>query len=183
MLQFVPLSKYKSGLLFQLLSKSYKGLIENYHLPHKEKLIENWKKFDKEAFSNPKISNCVFITCIDDKPIGFASYDPRQGPEYGVIGHNCILPKYQGKGYGKKQILELLRRLKELHVKKARVSTGDHPFFISAHRLYLGCGFKIIDRMKAGKQDFPMIRYEMTLMGMSLTYVKNHSTIRKQVRV
>lgn len=103
------------------------------------------------------------ITCLDDKPIGFASYDPRQGPEYVVIGHNCILPKYQGKGYGKKQILELLRRLKALHFKKARVSTGDYLFFISAQRLYESCGFKKIDRIKAEKQDFPMTNYEITL--------------------
>jgi len=128
--------------VFQLLSKSYKGLIENYHLPHKEKLIENWKKFDKEAFSNPKIRQCVFITCLGDKPIGFASYDPRHGPEYGMIGYNCILPEYQGKGYGKRQILELLNRFRKLNFRNARVSTGEpgaatfeHLFTLMVSRL------------------------------------------------
>ena len=61
MLQFVPLSKYKSGLLFQLLSKCYK------EFSYKDKYLNDWKQFDKEAFSNPKIGQCVFITNLDDK--------------------------------------------------------------------------------------------------------------------
>jgi GNAT superfamily N-acetyltransferase len=157
MLQFVPLSKYKSGLLFQLLLKCYK------EFSYKDKYLNDWKQFDKEAFSNPKIGQCVFITNLDDKPIGFVSYDPRNFPEYAIIGHNCILPMYQGKGYGKMQIEELLGRFKKLHFIRVQVTTGEHSFFSSAQQMYLNCGFKEIKRFIGDKQDIPKIQYEKDL--------------------
>ena len=36
---------------------------------------------------------------------GFGSWDPRQAPDYGIIGHNCVLPEFRGEGLGKQQIL------------------------------------------------------------------------------
>lgn len=163
MLQFLPLTRYKPGILFHLLSENYRDLIEHYHLPHEEQLIDNWKKFDKEAFGNTQVGKCVFITSLDGKPIGFASYDPRLGQEYGIIGHNCILAEYRGKGYGREQIEELLRIFRKLHFRKVKVKTGDHSFFIPAQRLYLSLGFKETKRSKNGVQDFPVIEYEMYL--------------------
>lgn len=157
MINFTSLDKYKQGLLYSLLFDSYK------EFPDKANYVNDWKKFDKEAFTNPKIGECIIVTCIDNKPIGFVSYDSRQGPEFGIIGHNCVLPKYQGQGYGKKQIEKLLKKFKELHYKKACVKTGDHPFFINANKMYLSLGFKEIKRFTDNKQNFPVIEYEMNL--------------------
>lgn len=75
------------------------------------------------------ICPCVFISILNDEPIGMASWDPRQVPEVGIIGYNCILPEYQGKGFGKTQIQEILKRLKNQGFEKALVTTGEHPFF------------------------------------------------------
>lgn len=157
MIKFIPLNQFKQGLLFDLLSKSYSDF------PYKDKYLNDWKKYDKEAFSNPKIGECIFITCLDDKPIGFASYDPRQGPERAIIGHNCILPEYWGRGYGKKQIEELIRLFKRQYFKKALVKTADHSFFLNAKKLYLSCGFKEIKRFTDDRQGFPVIEYGMDL--------------------
>ena len=49
---------------------------------------------------------CI-ITVLDGEPIGHISWDPRHKPDYVEIGHNCIITKYKGKGYGYFQLEEL----------------------------------------------------------------------------
>jgi ribosomal protein S18 acetylase RimI-like enzyme len=44
--------------------------------------------------------------------------------------------KPKGKGYGKRQIEELLRIFKQEGCKRAKVSTSDNDFFIPARRMY-----------------------------------------------
>lgn len=164
-LKFTTLSSVKTGFLFFLLKKSYRDFIKKYKIPRIGQLLKNWQKFDQEAFSNPQIGKCVFISCLNNQSIGFASFDPRPKPTYGIIGHNCILPEYSAQGFGKKQVSEILRRFKKMGIKKARVSTGDHPFFIPAQRMYLHCGFKEIRRFKDEKIDYPVIEFEKELKG------------------
>ena len=67
------------------------------------------------------------------------------------IGHNCVLPEFQRRGFGKRQVLEVLRRLQEKGVRKACVSTGEDPFFLPAQRMYLACGFREVERRKDGR--------------------------------
>ena len=82
-----------------------------------------------------------FFTCLGDNPIGFASYDIRNKPDYLTVGHNCVIPKYQNKGYGTYQLKHCLDILKKLDCKKIKTSTGDHDFFIPARKMYRKCGF------------------------------------------
>lgn len=159
MLNYLPLSNFKEDLLYNLLSNSYKDLINNYKIPRINNLINGWKQFDNEAFNNEKIGKHVLVSCINNKPIGFFSYDPRQKPT-GIIGHNCILPKYRKKGYGKQQINKLLKILALEGFNTIKVTTGDHPFFISAQKMYLALGFKEIKRYKDEKIDYPVIEYK-----------------------
>lgn len=67
-------------------------------------------------------------------------------PEFGIIGHNCILPEFRGKGIGKQQILEIIKRFSSVGTKKAKVSTCSHSFFLPARRMYISCGFIEINR-------------------------------------
>jgi len=90
---------------------------------------------------------CVFLTGLDGLIVGFASWDPRQRPRYGIVGHNCILPEFQGRGFGREQIQEVLRRFRGLGIQTARATTCDHPFFAPAHRMYQACGFREVRRM------------------------------------
>lgn len=46
------------------------------------------------------------MTVSEGKPIGFVSWNPTNLPESTEIGHNCILTKYKGNGYGKRQMRE-----------------------------------------------------------------------------
>jgi RimJ/RimL family protein N-acetyltransferase len=163
-LSFAKLSSSQKGLIFALLSRSHFDLLNKYKLEHKKNMIDNWKKFDEVAFDNLNtIGKCVFITSLGNKVIGFGSYDPRQWPEIGLIGHNCILPEFRGHGYGRAQIIEIIRRFRKKKYKKARVSTGDQPFFLASQKMYLSCGFRETGRFKKVGTDFSEIEYELYL--------------------
>ncbi|KKL94389.1 hypothetical protein LCGC14_1865170 [marine sediment metagenome] len=132
MLEFRKLTTYKEGLIFSLLSRSYETLLREKPILT-EIWKQDWEKYDKEIFQFPKtIGISGFITIFDENIIGFGSYDPRQRSELGIVGHNCILPEYRGKGFGKVQIIKISNIFKEMGVKKVIVTTGEHPFFIPA---------------------------------------------------
>lgn len=164
MLTFSSISKLKPGGLAVIINKSYAALLETASGCWQQEK-KKWDNFDQNAFANPVIGKCVFVTCLNNKPIGFASYDPRPWPEYGEIGQNCILPEYQGKGYGKQQIAQILKIFKENSVKKAVVTTSEHPFFISAQKLYQSLGFKEVKRFPGGPDpNYGLIKYEINLL-------------------
>ncbi len=126
---------------------------------------EGWERFDTDVYEDPGgIGDCTFLSWLDDKLIGFASYDPRQWPTLGIIGHNGILPEYQGRGFGKLQIAEILRRFQKRRFSRAKVSTLDHPFFIPAQKMYLSCGFYVKRWIPwEGCPKYRLIEYEKDL--------------------
>jgi GNAT superfamily N-acetyltransferase len=82
----------------------------------------------------------------------------------GIIGYNCILPEYQRKGYGRQQILEIIKRLSLRGVVRAVVSTSEHPFYEPARKMYLSCGFSEFERKWKHPQDcYRTINYKMKL--------------------
>lgn len=75
---------------------------------------ENWKQSDDFFFDNLDIADKYgFVICYKGEPIGFICWDPRNRPEYVEIGHNGIRTKFMGKGFGKAQLSEAVRRIKE----------------------------------------------------------------------
>lgn len=164
MITFKTLSSLDLGQIYEMLKDSYQDLIEKYDSKNKEKYLESWKQADKDVFDNPNtIGKCIFVTYADNELVGFASWDPRHFPEYGIVGQNCVLPKHKGKGYGKMQIEELLKIFKEAKCKKALVSTGDSDFFIPAQKMYQSVGFKETKRFLNQKWGFNEIEYEKSL--------------------
>lgn len=104
---------------------------------------ESWEKFDHEAHSIPAVGRCVFLTYDGADLVGFGSFDPRNIPAHGIVGHHCILPAYQGRGLGRSQLDEILKRLQGLGARNTHVSTLDIPFFAPARRLYESAGFHL----------------------------------------
>jgi GNAT superfamily N-acetyltransferase len=164
MLTFTQLTGQEVGTLAALLTESYGELLSTGH-PFWQDQRGSWVEFDAEVFANPTtIGRCVFLTRLDTFIIGFSSFDPRRGPSVGVIGHNCILPAFRGQGFGKRQILETLRRLRMRTIREAIVSTSDHPFFMPAQRTYLACGFQETRRYPGdARLGYQMIEYGMIL--------------------
>ena len=163
-LTFEPVDDYRPGDVERLLSQSYEALTTE--LGDLDPSHFDRGKFDREVFENPgTVGACTFITCLDGDPIGLGSFDPRQRPELGVVGHNCILPPYRGRGYGRLQMLEIVGRLAALGVHTATATTGDHPFFIAAQKMYLACGFHVALRLEPSQdRPFPVIEYRRQLV-------------------
>jgi ribosomal protein S18 acetylase RimI-like enzyme len=163
-LVFAPIAFCRPGLLSDLLRRSYAGLVESCP-EHWAQEAGKWDDLDREAFAQPKsIGKCVFVSALDDHLVGLASYDPRHEPEYGIVGQNCILPEYRGRGFGKLQIVETLRRFGERTTQAARVTTSEHPFFAPALGMYQSLGFREIRRFAGG----PDPRYELVELEIKL---------------
>jgi GNAT superfamily N-acetyltransferase len=166
MITFSSPLTYGPGIILRLLKESYAEMISMD--PSFWKREEQfWAKYDHDVFQNPdSIGTCTFVSLIGKTVIGMGSFDPRQCPDHGIIGHNCVLPLYRGKGYGKKQIEEICSQLRIRGCTKASVSTGDHRFYIPAQRMYLACGFREIRRNVEWirpNPHFKMIEYEKEL--------------------
>jgi hypothetical protein len=84
----------------------------------------------------------AFVTYLGDTPIGYGSPHLTESPTLGVVGYNCILPKFRCHGYGRLQIGEIVRLLEACGAERIETTTSLHPFFLPARRMYVACGFK-----------------------------------------
>ena len=140
-LDFTSLQGHPPGTISGMLKRSYAEIIASDPSLW-EPEIRGWEEYDREIFRYPEtVGNCLFLSWADNALVGFGSFDPRPAPQFGIIGHHCILPEFSSSGYGRQQLLEILRRIQTLKIDKARVSTLDHPFFEPARRLYESLGF------------------------------------------
>ena len=107
-IEFKSFNNYKKGILYNQLIDSY-----SFNSKWQEQFDNEWKDYDEFIYNNLKFTNdCGFITILNGKPIGHISWDPRNLLEYVQIGHNCIVTKYKGNGYGKMQLEEAIKRIK-----------------------------------------------------------------------
>lgn len=145
-LTFTSIRDQPRGMIASMLKRSYADLVD----ADQERWgpeVSSWEDFDREAFErHDTVGACVFLSWWDGKLVGFASYDPRQRPNVGIVGHNCVLPEFRGNGFGKEQIKEVLRRFRTMGISLARVSTLNRSFFIPAQHMYVACGFRETSR-------------------------------------
>ena len=145
----------------------YNQLVDAYSFNDECKKIwdTSWKEYDDYFYNNLDIADQYsFITVLDGEPIGHISWDPRHRPDYVEIGHNCILTKFKGKGYGHVQLEEAIRRIKEYNdLKKIIVTTNE--LFVPAQRNYESVGFKEIRKRENKETPFSgkYIDYEIVL--------------------
>jgi GNAT superfamily N-acetyltransferase len=168
-LRFTPPHDQEPGLIASMLKRSYEELIDSDQ-EHWGPEVSKWEQFDREVFQHSDtVGSCAFLSWSQDQLVGFGSYDARQKPEFGIVGHNCILPEFRGRGFGKQQIQEILRRFNALGIRLVKVSTNDHPFFAPAQRMYTACGFRETGRRAwDGDPSQSMIEYEKRLDNKSM---------------
>ena len=142
MLEFRKFSEFPRGTLYDILQDAY-----SYDSRNKELWDENWHESDEFFYDNPEIAdNYGLVTCIDNYPIGFVTWDPRNIPEYVEIGHNGIRSAYKRKGYGHLQLQEAIHRISSYAgLKKIIVCTNSN---LVAPRNYESVGFKLYDKKK-----------------------------------
>jgi GNAT superfamily N-acetyltransferase len=163
-LSFAPISLFSPGDLASIIGRSYAALLEESP-ENWDAERGKWGEFDRQVFAWPDtIGACVFVSRLDRQPVGLASFDPRPAPVYGLVGQNCVLPEYRGRGFGKKQILEILARFRDRGIGAARVTTSGHPFFLPAREMYRSLGFREIRRFPGG----PDPRYQLIELGREL---------------
>lgn len=160
MIEFKKISEYPQGTLYTQLVDAY-----SFHKDCKRYWGSMWKEYDDFFYANlDSVADLYgFITVVDGIPIGHISWDPRNRPHTVSIGHNCILSSFKGKGYGKLQLQEAIRRIKEYGVEKIIVTTNEITF--PAQKNYESVGFvKIAERVN---RETPFagnfIDYEMLL--------------------
>ena len=124
-----------------------------------------WRAHDDFFYSNPSIADrYAFITAVDGNAVGHISWDPRNRPDHVSIGHNCILTAFKGRGYGKLQLREAVRRIRE-YPGLRRILVTTNALTVPAQRNYESAGFvKVAERPNA---DTPFagnyIDYEMVI--------------------
>lgn len=160
-LDFSPITLFSPGDLASIIGRSYAALVAEDPVRWAAER-GSWEEFDRRVFAAPDtVGRCVFISRLGPEPVGLASFDPRPGPAYGLVGQNCVLPEYRGRGFGKDQIIEVLARLRDRGVGAARVTTSGHPFFRPALEMYRGLGFREVRRYPGGPDPrYPLIDLE-----------------------
>ena len=164
MLTFSPLTRQHPGLLFSLLSQTYEEYSRS-DPDRREEWYKDWREYDRDVFKHPNtMARCGFVSHYGSRIVGFASWDPRQFPTTGIIGHIVILPEFQDSGFGRTQINRILNIFKDNNVKKAEVTTGDHPFYAPAQKMYVSCGFALtINKKSDHSAGLATLRYELNL--------------------
>ena len=158
-LTFRSAVEYEPGTVYAILAECYADILD-------AALKDSLRQFDREVFAAPDtVGACTFISSVGGDIIGLLSYDPRQGPEVGLVGHNGVRPPFQRKGYGTEQILEIIHLLTSRRFALARVTTSEHPFFTPARRMYEKCGFRRSGRTPGGSRSpYGVVLYERPLI-------------------
>ena len=161
MIEYRKISDFDRGVLQRLMADAY-----YFDKRCSEFWDSDWVEFDNFFFDNLQIADRYgFITTLNNEPIGFISWDPRNMPEYVEVGHNCISTKRNGNGYGRIQLEEAIRRICQYDgLKKIIVTTNG--LMIPAQRNYESVGFKLQRRREnIGPAAFSgeYIDYEMII--------------------
>ena len=161
MIEFKKISDFPKGTLYNQLVDAY-----SFHSDCKIYWDKMWKEYDDFFYSNLDsiADKCGFITAIDGIAVGHISWDSRKKPNYISIGHNCIITDFKGKGYGKIQLQEAIRRiLKKYDAEKIIVTTNE--LTLPAQKNYESVGFVKTAQRKNTDTPFAgdYIDYEMVL--------------------
>lgn len=135
-ISFHSFHEFQRGLLFDLLQDAY-SYDERFYL----NCSLDWKSCDDFIYDHLPLSEQFgFITVEDEKAIGFIVWDPRKLPDSVEIGHNCICTGCKGKGYGRLQLQEAVRRISESNARNIIVTTNEG--LLPARHMYESVGFQ-----------------------------------------
>ena len=139
-IEFRNITEFPRGTLTSLLKDGY-----SFEPKFERDCYIQWKEFDDFFYDNPHIAEFSgFMTVLDKEPIGFVSWNPTNLPESTEVGHNCVLTKYKGNGYGKRQMREAVQRIIVQGAKKIVVCTNE--ILIPAQHTYESAGFQFVKK-------------------------------------
>lgn len=156
-MEYLTIENFEKGIVFDLLYQAFGPLMNS-------EFEAKLRRYDEEVFDNPgSVGASVFLTRFDGELIGMASWDPRQFPK-AIIGYNCIIPGFQGIGFGKLQLCELLNRLALEGFTEVSARTGDDSFYVPSQKMYISRGFEEINRSeKSSDPRYGSIDYHYSI--------------------
>ena len=163
-LNYHPLQENHRGLSAAMLRQSYGELLTAEPACWRPE-VAKWEQFDREVFDHPDaVGACVCLSSVGARVVGFGPYVPHRAPEFGHVGHNCVIPEYRGRGLGKFRVQEILRRLSARGTHRARVSTLHGAWHVPAQRMHVACWFREMGRRPwACNSHQAVIEYERAL--------------------
>lgn len=160
MIEFKKISEFPRGTLYRQLVDAY-----SFQEDCQKAWNDMWKEYDDFFYDHlERIADQYgFVTVVDGIVVGHISWDPRERPDFVAIGHNCILSEFKGKGYGKLQLLEAIRRIKEYDIQKIIVTTNE--LMLPAQKNYESVGFVKVKERENVETPFAgnYIDYELIL--------------------
>ena len=160
MIEFKRVDQFEKGLIYKLLSESYRSLLD-LKPDYRCEFEANWERTDGDLFDASSLSGRAAISTLGREPIGFVSWYEERA-KVGSIGHNCIVPTHRRKGYGRAQI-RMAREELSCQVSRIKVTTANHPFFLPARKTYLSCGFTEVGRSQTeAYSGLELIHFEHT---------------------
>ncbi len=160
-LEFKEFKEFEKGILYSQLLDAYSF---NEHC--RETWEKSWKEYNDYFFDHLKYTNsCGFVLVLNGEPIGHISWDPRKCPEYVEIGHNCIITKYKGNGYGHILLQEAINRIKKNYEGLKKIIVTIKEITVPAQRNYESVGFILKGKRKNNDTPFAgdYIDYEIVL--------------------
>ena len=143
--EYCRVTDFDRGTLCALLRDAY-----SFHPECERHWGAQWREFDDFFYDNPRIADtCGFFSVLNGTPIGFVSWDPRNLPAHVIMGHNCIATAYKGKGYGRAQMREAVRRI---GVRADRILVTTNALMTPAQRTYESAGF-VFQRRRPNAED------------------------------
>ena len=134
-IEFRKITEFPRGTLAELLKDGY-----SFEPRFERDWLIQWQEFDNFFYDNPRIAECSgFMTVLDGKAVGFVTWDPRKLPASAEVGHNCIMTRHKGHGYGKAQMKEAVRHIIAQGAQKIVVCTNK--ICVPAQRTYESAGF------------------------------------------
>ena len=85
----------------------------------------------------------VYVAEVSDAVVGFVSVRLDIEARLGEIGLNAVHPSSAGKGIGTAMYRFAMKRMKEVGIEVATVSTGGDPSHAAARRAYEKAGFTV----------------------------------------
>ena len=104
-------------------------------IPWQRKIVKDVKSFSK-GFKN------IFVTELNGKVVGFASYSFMKKTKIGVVGYNAVYPDACGNGIGTMQIKNILKTFIKNGMKYAQVNVNIDKKHLPAKKMYEKVGFK-----------------------------------------
>lgn len=123
-----------------------------------------WRELEEHeeyVLEDPIASRHCWIASLDNKDLGFGSYDPKFAKDTAFLSYVGILPEHQRKGFGKQLLQFLIQQMREDRSSRVLTTLHMHPFFLPAYYTFQSLKFEVVD--SALEYNVQKLSFQLTL--------------------